>query len=57
MAYLSQMLKEIASFKQNASIFVKISVVFNWVPQKKLYQKTKTEHERVTNEIVAFYNE
>ena len=44
------MQQKIASFKQNANIFVQITVVFNWVPQEKLYETTTTEYEQATNE-------
>ena len=50
LAYTSQMQKEIASFRQNARIFLKINVFSNWVPHEKLHRNTAAEYEQVTNQ-------
>ena len=37
MSYTTQMQQQMASFKQKVSIFVQISLFFNWVPHEKLH--------------------
>ena len=49
LAYTSQTQQQIASFKQNASIIVSISIFFNWVPHENLDRTTAAGHEQITN--------